>query len=86
MPLVQEYRKMLDSEVADMKNIGNRYGGAITAGLFLSEFVGERRWAHLDIAGPARADRTEGWTVKGATGFATRTLVEFVDAFVPPAE
>lgn len=81
MPLVQEYRKLLDSEVADMKNIGNRYGGAITAGLFLSEFVADRPWAHLDIAGPARAERTDGWTVKGATGFATRTLVEMVDSF-----
>lgn len=81
MPLVQEYRRMLDSEVADMKNIGQRHAGAITAGLFLSEFVADRPWVHLDIAGPARAERTDGWTVKGATGFATRTLVEMVDSF-----
>lgn len=72
---------MLDSEVADMKNIGQRHAGAITAGLFLSEFVADRPWVHLDIAGPARAERTDGWTVKGATGFATRTLVEMVDSF-----
>ncbi|MCC7077917.1 MAG: leucyl aminopeptidase [Acidimicrobiia bacterium] len=81
MPLMDDYKAMLESEVADMKNIGERWGGAITAGLFLSEFVGETPWAHLDIAGPARADRTDGWIVKGATGFATRTLVELVDSY-----
>ena len=52
LPLVPEYRKLLDSEVADMKNVGGPYGGAITAGLFLQEFVGSTPWAHIDMAGP----------------------------------
>ena len=57
LPLPEEYRKDIDSEVADIKNTGSgRYGGALTAGLFLQEFVGDTPWVHLDIAGPACAD------------------------------
>ena len=67
---------MIDSDVADMKNTGDRWGGAITAGLLLQEFAGEGPWAHLDIAGPARAPETEGHIVKGGTGFGVSTLVE----------
>src|SRR5438105_10636065 len=56
LPLPDDYRKKIDSEVADIKNTGgDRYGGALTAGLFLREFVGDAPWAHLDIAGPARS-------------------------------
>ncbi len=84
LPLVPEYRKLLDSEVADMKNVGGPYGGAITAGLFLQEFVGEIPWAHLDIAGPMRVDGDEGWYSKGATAFGARLLIELVDRFEPP--
>lgn len=84
LPLPPEYRKHLDSEVADLKNIGVRNGGALTAGLFLQEFVGDVPWAHLDIAGPARAESDESYVPKGATGFATRTLLEFVEVFSPP--
>ena len=74
-----EYRKMLDSEVADMKNISHGgYGGALTAGLFLEEFVAGVPWAHLDIAGPARAGADDGYNRRGATGFGVRTLVEYV--------
>ena len=77
MPLFQDYRKMLDSNVADMKNsTGSRYGGAIAAALFLSEYAGDGPWAHLDIAGPARATETAGEQVKGGSGFGVRTLVE----------
>ena len=77
MPLFKEYRKQLDSNVADMKNsTGSRYGGAIAAALFLSEYVGEGPWAHLDIAGPARSRETAGEHVKGGSGFGVRTLVE----------
>ncbi len=79
LPLPKEYRKLLDSEVADMKNIsGGSYGGALTAGLFLQEFVGDVPWVHLDIAGPSRAGSDDGLVRKGGTGFGVRTLVEFV--------
>ena len=77
MPLAREYRKLLDSEVADIKNIsGSRYGGAIVAALFLAEYAGDHPWAHLDIAGPARSRETSGELVKGGSGFGVRTLVE----------
>jgi leucyl aminopeptidase len=56
-------------------------GGAITAALFLREFAGGRRWAHLDIAGPARADRAEHENTKGATGFGTRLLLRWLETF-----
>ncbi|MGB8361346.1 MAG: leucyl aminopeptidase [Acidimicrobiia bacterium] len=77
MPLFRGYRKSLDSDIADIKNIsGNRYGGAIVAALFLAEYAGEGPWAHLDIAGPARSQETSGEFVKGASGVAVRTLIE----------
>jgi leucyl aminopeptidase len=86
LPLPKEYRKLLESEVADLRNISTAsYGGALTAGLFLSEFVDGVPWAHLDIAGPARAGGDDGYLVKGGTGFAVRTLVELVDRFKKPA-
>ena len=82
LPLPEEYRKDIDSEIADIKNTGaGRYGGALTAGLFLQEFVGDTPWVHLDIAGPARADSEDGYIAKGGTGFGVRTLVETVLAF-----
>jgi len=76
MPLPEDYRKNIDSDVADMKNTGPRYGGAINAALLLKEFVGDVPWAHLDIAGPARAGEAEHYVAKGGTGFGVRTLVE----------
>jgi leucyl aminopeptidase len=81
MPLAREYRKLLDSQVADMKNVGGPYGGAILAALFLSEFVGEVPWAHLDIAGTMDSDSDDGWLSKGATAFGTRTLIELATSF-----
>jgi leucyl aminopeptidase len=86
LPLPKEYRKLIDSEIADIKNVSSGgYGGALTAGLFLQEFVGDTPWTHLDIAGPARAGSDDGYLVKGGTGFGVRTLVELVEAFEPPA-
>jgi leucyl aminopeptidase len=82
MPLVEEYRKAIESEVADVSNIG-RHGfgaGSITAALFLREFAGDRPWAHLDVAGPARSTSDEGDISKGATGFGTRLLLEYLAA------
>ncbi|HEX4493965.1 MAG TPA: leucyl aminopeptidase [Acidimicrobiia bacterium] len=85
LPLPVKYRKMLDSEVADMQNISHGgYGGALTAGLFLKEFAGDLPWAHLDIAGPARAGRDDGYLIRGGTGFGVRTLVELATNFTKP--
>jgi len=81
LPLVKDYRRLLDSTVADMRNIGGPYGGSITAGLFLSEFVGDTPWAHLDIAGPMKVDGDDGWMQKGATAFGTRLLIDTVCNF-----
>ena len=82
LPLPDDYRKDIDSEVADIKNIGGPgSAGTIIAGLFLREFVGEVPWAHLDIAGTARSDADDGYTTKGATGFGVRTLVELLSSY-----
>jgi len=78
LPMFREYRELLKSDIADVKNIGGREGGAITAAKFLEEFVGETRWAHLDIAPTAWADDAKPWMAKGPTGVPTRTLVEAV--------
>jgi leucyl aminopeptidase len=78
LPLAREYRKDIDSDIADLKNIGGRYGGAITAALFLAEFAGDTTWAHLDIAGPARAESDDYEVPKGSTGAAVRTLVDWI--------
>jgi leucyl aminopeptidase len=80
MPLPSDYRKNIDSTIADMKNTGNnRYGGAINAALLLAEFVGEVPWVHLDIAGPARWPEDEHYQRQGGSGFGVRTLVAFVE-------
>jgi leucyl aminopeptidase len=76
MPMPAEYKEQNKSEIANIKNTGNRYGGAITAALFLAEFVDNTPWVHLDIAGPALSNKESGYIVKGATGFGVRTLVE----------
>mgnify|MGYP003351417415 CR=1 FL=1 len=79
-----EYGKMIDSDVADMKNIGGRLAGAITGAQFIQRFVNDVPWAHLDIAGPSRAPADSGYTPKGGTGFATRTLIELARSYTPP--
>jgi leucyl aminopeptidase len=75
LPLIDEYREHLKSEVADLNNVGPRGGGAITAGLFLKEFAGDRPWAHLDIAGPAFVEKDTPIGPKGATGAPVRTML-----------
>ena len=85
MPLFGEYRKMLDSNVADMRNIGGPIAGATTAALFLNEFVSDVPWAHLDIAGPMEADADEGWLQRGATAYGTRLLIDVVTNFKKPS-
>jgi leucyl aminopeptidase len=75
MPMPEEYKEQNKSEIADIKNTGNRYGGAITAALFLAEFVDNTPWVHVDIAGTASSSKESGYIVKGATGVGVRTLV-----------
>jgi leucyl aminopeptidase len=77
-PLYEEYREYLKSDVADIKNIGKREGGSISAALFLADFVGDTPWVHLDMAPTDSVDKEKGVWVKGATGIPTRTLVNLV--------
>ncbi|WP_130176447.1 leucyl aminopeptidase [Cryobacterium sp. SO1] len=83
LPLEKRYRSQLDSEVADLSNMGGKYAGATTAALFLAEFVGDIPWAHLDIAGTMQAEKDESWRSQGATGFGTRLLLELATRFTP---
>ncbi len=79
LPNHKDYHKLIKSEVADLKNVGGRNAGTITAGLFLGEFVQDLPWLHLDIAGTAWVDSTEGYLTKGATGVPVRTLYALVE-------
>ena len=80
MPLLDDLRDQIKSEVADVKQAGDRYGGSITAALFLREFAGPGRWIHCDIAGPASVDRPHGWSqAKGATGHAVLTFLSLIE-------
>lgn len=79
LPLPDDYRVLVDSPIADMKNTGGRFGGALTAGIILSEFVGDVPWVHLDVAGPARWPENEHYQTKGGSGFGVRTLVALVE-------
>ncbi len=83
LPLPARYRSLIESDVADLRNIAtSRYGGTLTAGLFLKEFVDDVPWAHLDIAGPAFAERPmASYIGKGGTGFGVRTLVQWLSTF-----
>src|SRR5262245_24528746 len=80
LPLVREYREDLRSGIADLKNVGGSDAGAIVAALFLGEFVDGVPWAHLDIAGPAFADKDGALAPRGATGYGVRLLVEYLCA------
>jgi leucyl aminopeptidase len=81
LPLERSYRRMLDSYIADMKNVGGGEAGAITAALFLDEFTGGYPWAHLDIAGPMWSETDSGWLQRGATAHGTRLLVNLAENF-----
>jgi leucyl aminopeptidase len=82
-PLERKYRKQLDSDVADISNLGGADAGATTAALFLAEFVGDTPWAHLDIAGTMQSDGDDAWRSKGATGYGARILAELARGFTP---
>jgi leucyl aminopeptidase len=80
MPLLEELKDQLKSDVADIKHTGDRFGGSISAALFLREFIGTvKNWVHADIAGPATADRASGWNPKGATGHGVLTFLALVE-------
>ncbi|MHB1510157.1 MAG: leucyl aminopeptidase [Acidimicrobiales bacterium] len=82
LPLPQSYKKLHESNIADMKNVGRAGGaGALLAGLILEEFVGDRPWAHLDIAGPANTEEDSFEQRKGATGFGVRTVIELLSSY-----
>ncbi|HUV57354.1 MAG TPA: leucyl aminopeptidase family protein [Acidimicrobiales bacterium] len=83
MPLVDAYEAHIESDVADMKNIGKSgKAGSISAALFLRRFTDGRPWVHFDIAGPGRAEANRGYVTKGATAFGARSIVEFLEAVV----
>jgi leucyl aminopeptidase len=75
MPLEDDYKEYLKSAFADLANVGGRWGGAVTAAIFLKEFAGDTPWVHLDIAGTAWLDESKPFLAKGPTGVAVRTLV-----------
>jgi leucyl aminopeptidase len=81
LPLDDEYRELIKSTIADIQNVGGRWGGAISAAWFLREFTGDTPWVHLDIAGTAWLDDAKPWMGKGGTGVAVRTLVELAMNF-----
>ncbi len=82
MPCTDDYRDQIKSQIADIQNTGNsRYGGAITAAMFLKEFVGETPWIHLDIAGTAWIDELKPWQSKGPSGVAVRSITEWVRSY-----
>ncbi len=84
LPMAESVKETLESEVANLKNTGDRWGGAIAAAHFLKAFVGSTPWAHLDIAGPSSSTKERGYVPKGGTGVGVRTIVELVRAW--PAE
>lgn len=78
LPMFEEYDKLIESKVGDIKNTGGRWGGAITAAKFLENFVDDTPWAHLDIAGPAYRTKAKPLTPRGGAGFAVRLLVDWL--------
>jgi leucyl aminopeptidase len=80
MPLPEDYKELLKSEIADINNMSStRYGGAITAALFLSGFAEGTRWAHIDIAGPAHQKKESAYCDAGGTGFGVRLFCDLID-------
>lgn len=79
MPLEKEYKSLIKSHIADVKNTQTgRYGGAITAALFLNEFATKNPWAHLDIAGPAYEEHDSALVPQGGSGFGVRTILQYL--------
>jgi len=80
LPLWMDYRKNIESTVADVKNTGGRYGGAINAALFLREFVGDVPWAHMDVAGTAFVEHNNEYWPRGGTGSPARTIIRYIES------
>ena len=78
LPLFDDYDELIKSDVADVKNVGGRWGGAITAGMFLKKFVNDTPWIHIDIAGPAILEKETDYEPKGGSGYGVRLLVDFL--------
>ncbi|QXT62865.1 leucyl aminopeptidase family protein [Tessaracoccus palaemonis] len=83
LPLERKYRPQLDSDIADISNLGGKYAGATTAALFLDHFVRDTPWAHLDIAGTMQTERDDSWRTAGATGFGARLIAAAAADFRP---
>jgi leucyl aminopeptidase len=81
LPLDEEYKEVIRSNIADIMNSGGRYGGAITAAMFLKEFAEDTPWLHLDIAGTAWMEDNKPWIAKGPSGIAVRSLIQFAKEF-----
>jgi leucyl aminopeptidase len=81
LPLDEEYRDLIVSQIADIKNTGGRWGGAVTAAMFLKEFAGDTPWIHLDIAGTAWIEEQKPWIAAGPSGIAMRSILEWVLSF-----
>lgn len=85
LPLDDDYREQIRSNIADIMNTGGRYAGAVTAAMFLKEFVEDKPWIHLDIAGTAWVEENKPFIAKGPSGIAVRSLIEFVRGFAHQA-
>ena len=85
LPLDDDYREQIRSNIADIMNTGGRYAGAVTAAMFLKEFVDDKPWIHLDIAGTAWVEENKPFIAKGPSGIAVRSLIEFVRGFAQSA-
>jgi len=82
MPCTDDYREQIKSQIADIMNTGgSRYGGAITAAMFLKEFAEETPWIHLDIAGTAWIDDNKPWQSRGPSGVGVRSITEWVRSY-----
>ena len=81
MPVEDDYRELIKSQIADIKNTGGRYGGAVTAAMFLKEFAGDTPWIHLDIAGVSWNDDAKPWLASGPTGTGIRSVVEWIRSY-----
>ncbi len=81
LPLFDEYEKQIKSDIADVKNVGGKWAGAITAGFFLKKFIGDYKWVHLDIAGTAMLEEQHPYAPKGGSGVGVRLLVEFLKSW-----
>ena len=84
LPMFEEYEKLIKSDIADVKNVGGRWAGAITAAMFLKNFIGEYRWVHLDIAGTAIMEEPFEYSPKGGSGVGVRLLIDFLRHWKKP--